>query len=149
MKFSDVIIAAAFLFVVSLMLDSILFVVVAPLNIGSMIIVAAIISSLVISLIAGYVFAVQIREESRLRAIGSIVILATAGMMLFVVGWFANPLAATSMKDAMQDIYSTGSWTNTDWFAYLAFTQTWEILLTVVFDFIGLYAGSMLKPKKT
>jgi hypothetical protein len=149
LKFSDVIIAAAFLFVVTLLLDAILFVSFASLNNSSMIIVAGIISTLITSIIAGYVFAVQIREESRLRAIGSIVILAAAGMMIFLVGWNAIPLTSPAMVDAMRSTFSTGGWTNFDWFAYTAFTMFVDVILTMVFAFVGLYVGSILKPKKT
>jgi hypothetical protein len=149
LKFSDVIIAAAFLFVVTLLLDAVLFVSFASLNNSSMILVAGIISTLITSIIAGYVFAAQIREESRLRAIGSIVILAAAGMLIFLVGWSANPLASPGMVDLLQSMFSTGNWTNFDWFAYTAFTQFVDVILTMFFAFVGLYVGSMLKPKKT
>ena len=149
MKFSDVIIAAVFLFVVTLLLDSILFVLFASLNNSYMIIISGIISALIISIITGYVFAMQIREEKRLRAIGSITILAAAGTLIFAVGWFAIPLVNPAMVDFIQSMFSTGSWTNFDWLAYTAFTMFLFVTLTAVFAFFGLYVGSMLKPKKT
>jgi hypothetical protein len=148
LKFGDVIIAAAFLFVVTLLLDAILFVSFASLNNSSMIIVAGIISALITSIITGYVFAMQIREESRLRAIDSIVILAAAGILIFLVGWNAIPLVSPAMVDAMQSMFSTSSWTNFDWLAYTAFTMFVYTILTMVFAFVGLYVGSILKPKK-
>jgi hypothetical protein len=46
-------------------------------------------------------------------------------------------------------MFSTSSWTNFDWFAFTAFTQFVYVILTMVFAFVGLYVGSMLKPKKT
>ena len=149
MKFGDVIIAAVFLFVVTLLLDSILFVLFASLNNSYMIIISGIISALIISIITGYVFAMQIREEKRLRAIGSITILGAAGTMIFAVGWFAIPLVNPAMTDFIQSMFSTGSWTNFDWLAYTAFTMFLFVTITMTFAFVGLYVGSMLKPKKT
>ena len=149
MKFSDVIIAAVFLFVVTLLLDSILFVLFASLNNSYMIIIAGIISALITSIITGYLFAMQIREEKRLRAIGSITILGAAGTMIFAVGWFAIPLVNPAMTDFIQSMFSTGSWTNFDWLAYTAFTMFLFVTITMTFAFAGLYVGSMLKPKKT
>ena len=150
MKFSDVVIAAASLFVSSLLFDAVLFVLFAPLNNNSMTIVAGIISTIVTSLIVGYVFAMQIKEESRPKAIGSIVILSTVGLMIFLVAFFGAPLASPAFKDSIQSTFSTGSWTNYDWLAYFALTVAIDVVLSVVVNFIGLYAGSMLrKPKKT
>ena len=148
MKFSDVIIAAALLFVVAMLLDGFLFVPFAPLK-NYMDFVAAIIGNLIVSIVVGYLFAVQIREESRLRATGSIVLLATAGFMIFAVGWSANPLASPAVKDMLQSMFSTAAWTDYDWYAYTAFVMGLVIILFVVLCFVGLYAGSMLKPKKT
>jgi hypothetical protein len=149
LKFSDVIMAAALLFVVIMLLDGFLFVPFAPLK-SSMILVADVIGGLIISIVVGYLFAVQIREESRLRAIGSIILLATAGMMIFAVGWSANPLASPAVKDMMQSVFSTGGWTDYDWFAYTALMIGLVIILFVVLGFVGLYVGSMLrKPKKS
>ena len=148
MKFSDVIMAAALLFVVGLVLCGPLFVLFAPLK-SSMTSVASIIAVLIVSIIVGYLFAVQIREESRLRAIGSIVLLATAGLMIFMVGWYANPLASPAIKDSIQSIFNTSGWTDYDWFAYTALVMGLEIILFVVLGFVGLYVGSMLKQKKT
>jgi TctA family transporter len=148
LKFSDVIIAAALLFVVGLVLSALLFVPFIPLK-NYMSSVASIIAGLIASIIVGYLFAVQIREESRLRAIGSIVLLAVAGVMIFLVGWSANPLASPAFKDAMQSMFNTSGWTDYDWFGYTAFAMALDIIIFVVVGFVGLYVGSMLKPKKT
>jgi hypothetical protein len=143
-----VVIAAALLFVLSLVLNGILFVPFAPLK-SSMSLVAGIISCLVTSIIVGYVFAEQIREESRLRAIGSILTLTTAGLLIFLAAWFATPLASPAIKDSMQSMFHTSGWTDYDWFAYSALVMALDIVLSAVLDFVGLYVGSMLKPKKT
>ena len=148
MKFSDVIMAAALLFVVGIVLTGILFVPFASLK-GLMSLVAGIIAGLIVSIIVGYLFAVQIREESRLRAIASIILLATAGVLIFAVGWFANPLVSPAIQDAMQSMFNTSGWTYYDWFAYTAVVMALDIIVFVVASFVGLYVGSMLKPKKT
>jgi len=148
LKFSDVIMAAALLFVVTLLLDAFLFVPFAPLK-NYMTLAASVIGGLIASIIVGYLFAVQIREESRLRAVGSIVLLAVAGVMIFFVGWSANPLASPAMKDTMQSIFSTSGWTDYDWYAYTALVTALDIIIGVVLGFVGLFVGSMLKPKKT
>jgi hypothetical protein len=148
LKFSDVIMAAALLFVVGIVLTGVLFVPFVSLE-SLMSLVAGIIAGLIVSIIVGYLFAVQIREESRLRAIGTIVLLATAGVLIFAVGWFANPLASPAIYDAMRSMFNTSMWTAYDWFAYTAVVMALNIAVFVVASFVGLYVGSMLKPKKT
>jgi len=148
LKFSDVVMAAALLFVVGIVLTGVLFAPFVSLQ-GHMSLVAGVIAGLVVSIIVGYVFAVQIREESRLRAIGSIILLATAGVLIFAVGWFANPLAIPAIRDAMQGMFNTSAWTDYDWFAYTAIVMAVNIIVFVVTSFVGIVVGSMLKPKKT
>ena len=140
--------AAALLFVAGILLIGVLFVPFIPLK-SYMDFVAGIIGSLIVSIIVGYLFAVQIREESSLRAMGSIVLLATAGVLIFIVGWLANPLVSPAAKDAMQSMFSTGGWTDYDWAAYTAVVMALETIIFVVVSFVGLYIGSLLKPKKT
>jgi len=148
LKFSDMIMVAALLFVVGLLLDSFLFVPFASLK-GAGGWVASAIAVLLVSIIVGYLFAVKIKEESTLRAIGSIVLLATVAFMIFLVGWSANPLASPAMKDSLQSTFSTGAWTDYDWYAYTAFMMGLDLVIFAVLGFVGLYLGSMLKPKKT
>ena len=148
MKFSDVIMAAALLFLAGILLIGFLFLPFTPLK-SYMDLVAGIIGTLIVSIIVGYLFALQIREESRLRAIGSIVLLATTGVLIFLAGWFANPLVSPEAKDAMQSMFSTGGWTSSDWAAFTAVVMGLETILFAVVSFVGLNIGSMLKPKKT
>jgi len=147
LKFSDMIMVAALLFVAGLLLDSFLFVPFVPLK-SSGGWVASAIAVLIISIIVGYLFAAKIKEESTLRAIGSIVLLATVGFMIFLVGWNANPLASPAIKDGIQSIFKTAGWTDYDWYAYTALVQALEILFFVVVNFVGLYVGSMLNRKR-
>ena len=151
MKFSDVGIATASIVLFGLLLDAVLLVVFIPLNSNSMSdLLAFIIAVLVASLIVGYVFALKIQEASRIRAIGSIVVLSAFTLMLFVMVWIANPLANPWFKDSLESMFNTSGWTNYDWSAYSALAVSVDVVVGLVLSFIGLYAGSMLrKPKKT
>jgi hypothetical protein len=148
LKFSDVVMAAAFLFMVGIVLTGVLFVPFVSLK-SLMSLVAGVVAGLIVSIIVGFLFAVQIREESRLRAIGSIILLATVGVLIFAVGWFGNPLVSPAIYDAMRSMFNTSMWTAYDWFAYTAVVMALNIVVFVVASFVGLYVGSMLKPKKT
>ena len=150
MKFSDVIIAAASLFVISLIIDVFLTVGLVGWNTLWDEPVSVIIAVLATSLVIGYVFALKIQEGSRVGAIWSIVVLNTALLMIFTAAFFAIPTASPAIKDVMQRIFSTSGWTDYDWYAYIALFQIVFMVLSLVLSFIGLYAGSMLrKPKKT
>ena len=149
MKFSDVVIATASLVLIGFLLDAVLKVAFVPLNSTTSELFAWIIAFLVASLIVGFVFALRIQDDSRIRTIGSIVVLSSFALMLFVMVWFANPLASPAIKDAMQSMFNTSGWKDYDWFAYTAVVMALNIIVFVVASFVGLYVGSMLKPKKT
>lgn len=154
LKFSDVITAVASLIVVEILLDFV-FLAVFVLSISYLgTYVAAILSFLVGSLIIGYVFAAKIQEESKMGAIGRIVILSTVVVLLFVMGLFAaNPYFGTEIIEGLENMFSTSGWTTRDWLAYsqlgIIMVLTANISLSLVFNFIGLYVGSMLKQKKS
>ncbi len=149
MKFSDVVVATASLVLTGFLLDFVLKGVFVLLNSTMSEILAFGIALLVASLIVGYVFALKIQDESRIRAIGSIVVLSSFMLMLFLFAWIANPIASPWVKDSLENLFNTSGWTNYDWSAYLALAVTLEVVLALVLSFIGLYAGSMLrKPKK-
>jgi len=150
LKFSDVVIATASLVLIGLALDAVLKVLFIPLNSNEGELLAYIIAWLVASLIVGYVFALKIQDESRIRAIGGIVVLSAFTLMFFLGVWIANPLASPWFKESLESMFNTSGWTNYDWSAYTALVTTVDIVFGLVFSFIGLYAGSMLrKPKKT
>jgi len=151
LKFSDVVMATASLVLIGLALDAILLVAFIPLNSNSMSdLLAYIIAWLVASLIVGFVFALKIQDESRIRTIGSIVVLSAFTLMFFLGIWIANPLASPWFKDSITSMFKTSGWTNHDWSAYAALVITVDFVVGLVVSFIGLYAGSMLrKPKKT
>jgi hypothetical protein len=149
LKFSDVVVATASLVLIGFLLDFALKGVFVLLNSTMSEILAYGIAFLVASLIVGYVFALKIQDESRIRAIGSIVVLSSFMLMLFLFAWIANPIASPWVKESLENLFNTSGWTNYDWSAYLALAMTLEVVLALLLSFIGLYAGSMLrKPKK-
>ena len=78
LKFSDVSIATASINLIGLTLESVLMAVFVPLNSNMMSdTLAFVIGFLVASLIVGYVFALKIQEEARIRAVGVINVLST------------------------------------------------------------------------
>jgi hypothetical protein len=151
LKFGDVVTAVASLVVISILYDSALLAVSVPMIMirwGT--VVAGILSILVASLIVGYLFAVKIQEESRRGAIGRIVVLSTVVLTFFTMALLANPLASPAIKESLDSMFSTSGWTNYDWFVVMVMVVALEAVIALVFGFIGLYAGLMLrKPKKT
>jgi hypothetical protein len=154
-KFGDVITAVASLTVISILLDFVFLAVFVPMASSWGLDVANILSILVASLIVGYVFAVKIQEKSRMGSIGRIVILSTVVMMFATMTSLAvNPYMGPYMNEGLESMYSTSGWTAMDWVGYshvvLIMIVAVNCVFALVFSFIGLYAGSMLrKPKKT
>ena len=150
MKFGDVVTAVASLAVIVTLLDAVLLGVFVPLMGGGGTDVAGILSTLVASLIVGYVFALKIQEESRMGTIASIVVLFAVVSMLATLAFIANPLASPAVQENINKMLSTSGWTNYDWFNAVFMVLALNVVVALVFSFIGLYAGSMLrKPKKS
>jgi len=146
LKFSDVTMATVSLVLMGLILDAFLLVAFGSLNSNSTSnLLAFIISFLASSLVVGYVFALKIQEESRIKTIGVIVILSTFTFMLFLGVWIANPFASPWFKDTLNNDFNTSGWTNYDWAAYSALIVSVDAIITLGITFIGLYAGSMLR----
>jgi hypothetical protein len=156
LKFGNVVLAVALMEVISVLIDFVLFaVLISPLGSRWGLNVSSIVAGLVASLLAGYVFALRIQEESRIRSVAEITVLggfvqAFAVMIVFPT----NPYYAAWTKETLQSMFQTGSWTTMDWFAYeeLALTEmlVLNVVLALVLGFVGLYAGSLLrKPKKS
>ena len=113
--------------------------------------VDSILSFLVSTLIVGYVFAGKIREESRMVSIGKIVVLsAVLTMFATMIGVSATGHYNAWVDESLRNMYSTGSWTNTDWVAFehmmLVEWAVFPVVYALVSSFIGLYLGSMRKP---
>ena len=150
MKFSDVIVAMASLFVVAWVINTLLNFVLVPASTSYGGDVAYILSVLISAPIVGYVFAGKMREESRIASIGKVVVLFTV-LMIFVMtmGAMARhyPLF---IDEQLSNMYNTSSWTNAQWFWYettfLMLVATVYAVFSLLFGFIGLYLGSMRRP---
>ena len=151
MKFSDVILATAALVLFALILDAILEVAFVPLKPNTTSdTLSFIISVLAVSLVVGYVFALKIQEESRVKAVLGITVLTSFLAIFFFAIWIASPFGSPWFKDTLNSLFNTSGWTDYEWSAYSALVVSLDIVILFVLGFIGLYAGSMLrKPKKT
>jgi hypothetical protein len=154
LKSSTVIIAAVSLILVGLILDAILLVAFIPLDSGlTSDLLALIISFLVASLVVGYVFALKIQEESRIKAVGVIVVLSAFALLMFYSIWIASGFAYYWFQGFLSSIFnkSVDTMTPYELNAYSALLVSLVVIISSVIDFIGLYAGSMLRrpPAKT
>jgi len=151
LKFSDVIIATVSLFLLGFILDTFLMVAFGSLSASSTSdTLAFVISTLVASLVVGYVFALKIQEESRIRATGVITVLTAFTLLVFMAIAIANNFAYPWMKDSINSMFNRTTWTDYDLNAYAAFSLSVQTIIGLVIAFIGLYVGSMFrKPKKT
>jgi ABC-type long-subunit fatty acid transport system fused permease/ATPase subunit len=156
LKFGNVILTVASIAVIEIMLDFVLGVALIP-SVGSYwgMNSAAIISMLIAALFVGYIFAMKIQEESRIRATGKISVLSAAVMAFSVVmSAAANPYYKDWMEETLKSMFTTNAWTKADWYVYgqlsLMTVVVLNVVLALVLTFIGVYAGSMLrKPKKS
>jgi hypothetical protein len=148
LKFSDVIIATVSLVLFGLILNGFLLVAFGSLSASSTSdTLASIISFLVASLVVGYVFALKIQDESRIKAIGVIVVLSAFALLIFISIWMATPFAYNSEQDFLNSMFNrtTSSWSHYDLNAYAALAGSVEVIMGIVIIFIGLYIGSMLR----
>jgi len=149
LKFGDVITAVASLAVIYIVLDFVLFVVVITVNTYWGPDISTVVSVLVASLIVGYMFAAKIHEESRRGAIGRIVVLSTLVLTFYTMALFANPYMDTAVQESLESMFSTSGWTTWDWVAYsqllMGMVVALNAVFVLVFGFVGLYAGSMLR----
>jgi ABC-type spermidine/putrescine transport system permease subunit I len=112
--------------------------------------VSFVIAVLVISLIVGYVFALKIQEQSRMKATGLIVVLSAFTMLVFISIWMANGFAYPWFRDSLNSMFNRTAWTDYDLEGYAALNVSFLVIIYMVLSFIGLYLGSMLrKPTKT
>jgi hypothetical protein len=156
LKFGDVILAVATTAVLGFLVSTVLLMfLVSPLGAYWGQNTSGILAWLISGLLAGYIFAVKIQEESRIRAVGKItVLLAFVILLALMIMAAGNSYYAAYTKENLQSMFQTGSWTTTDWFVYenlaTSVYVSLNVVLTLVLGFIGLYAGSMLrKSKKT
>jgi hypothetical protein len=155
LKFGDVILAVATAAVIDVVVVAVLLtVLVPPLGSSWGLNVAAFVSIIVAGLLVGILFAGQIQEESRMKAVGQIAVLAAfVELFAVLIAFPTNGYYGAWTTETLQGMFSTGAWTTVDWFTYEGMMTYWyvalNVVLTFVLGFIGLYAGSMLrKPKK-
>jgi len=151
LKFADVVIAVALLAVIATFLLFGFGIVLIPVSTYYGPDLASILSVLVASLIVGYVFALERREESRMSSIGKVLLLFVALLLVTILAEYgAIGHASAAIDDMLRSTYSTSSWTNTDWFAYeelwLSYSAALSAAVGLVFGFVGLYVGSIRKP---
>lgn len=152
LKFSDVVMAVASTFVVYWLLYAFLMAV--SLSVVWGIYVATYVSPLLSAIVVGYIFAGKIKEESRIRSIGKVVVLTVVLVMLVYYVSYVIGHSGTAIDEFLRNTFSTGSWTTMDWVRYETMYTMVNTAAVAVFvallSFIGLYVGSMLeKPKKT
>ncbi len=145
MKFRDQIMAATSVVLFTLLLDFVLKGALIPLNSPMVEMLAWALSCLVAPIFVGYVFALKIYEDGRVKTIGSVVVLSSFALMLFLVAWFANPLASPWIKEQLVRLFDTNDWTNYVWSAFSALAIGLDVVIALVLSFIGLYIGSMLR----
>ena len=148
MKFSDVVMATASTFVIYWLLYAVLMIV--SLSVIWGVYVATYVSPLISAMVVGYVFAGKIREESRMRSIGKIVVLSTVLVMLVYYMSYTIGHTGAFIDESLGNMFSTGSWTTLDWVRYETMYVMVNTAAVAVFaallDFVGLYVGSMHKP---
>jgi ABC-type uncharacterized transport system permease subunit len=146
LKFSNVIMATVSLLLIFTILDGFLLVAFIPLNSSSLSDTSAtIISLLVASLVVGYVFASKIQEESRIKAIGAIVVLSAFSFLIGYSIWIADPSVSPWSTESLNSMFNTNGLSNYDKAAYSSLVASLITIIALVIDFVGLYAGSMLR----
>jgi hypothetical protein len=151
LRFGEIIVAVALATVVFVFVEFALAIVFIP-TVGYVwgLDVAAIVSLFVATLAVGVVFAGQIKED-RMGSIGRILVLSVVVLIFAaMMGFAANGSYSAYVQDSLRSMYSdTASWTSTQWFTYeqmmLIGNLAFNAGLGLVFGFVGLYAGSMLR----
>jgi len=151
LKFGDVVMCVASIAVVFVLVYSVLGMALVPsMDSYTGQNIAGLVSMLVAGLVAGFVFAGNIQEESRIRAVGKIAVLfAFVTMFVVLIGFSGNSYYGAWVKEGLQSMYSTGAWKTMDWFVYQQLVtflnMALNAVLALVLSFIGLYVGSMLR----
>jgi hypothetical protein len=146
LKFGNVIIAMVSLVLLGLILDAFLMVGFISMNndrLASML--SLIIAFLVSSLVVGYVFALRIQEDSRIKATGVIDVLSTFTLLIFDSIWICNTYGSEWFIQDLNNAFNTSGWTPYEYAAHTALLVSMVAIIAFVVIFIGLYAGSMLR----
>jgi len=150
LRFGDVVTAVASLVVILVLVDFLLGIVLIPaigLDWGGY--VTGAVSIFLTAFIVGYVFARKIWEEAGMEAIAKITVLGAVLMVFYVVNFPALGDWTPAVKEAIQKAHPTSTFSTSQWVTLesMALTQTVAInmVMAIVFGFIGLYVGSMLR----
>jgi len=151
LKFGDVVMAVASAFVIYFLLYAVLALMLISVNWG--LYAATYASPLLAAVVVGYAFAEKIREESRIKSIGKIVVLLTVLVMFIYWTSYSIGHASAFIDEYLKNTFSTDSWTTMDWASYetmyISVNTAAVAVFAAVLDFIGLYVGLMLrKPTK-
>jgi ABC-type multidrug transport system permease subunit len=146
LRFGNAVIAMVSLVLLGLILDAFLMVGFVPMNNDSLAaMLAALIAFLVSSLVVGYVFALKIQENSRIRAIGIIDVLSTFTILIFELIWTCNVYGSEWFQEDFNNMFKPSNWRPYEYAAYTALYVSILAIFAFVVIFIGLYVGSMLR----
>jgi hypothetical protein len=104
-----------------------------------------IIASLISSLVVGYVFALKIQEDSRIKAVGVVDVLSTFTVLVLVLIWICNTYGAEWFMKQLDNLFSPSGWTPYEYAAHTGLLLSFHTIIGFVIIFIGLYVGSMLR----
>jgi hypothetical protein len=147
LKFGDIVIAAASTFVIYVLLYTVL--TIAFLSVDWGFYVAGYVSPLLAAVAVGYIFAEKIKQESRIKSIGKIVVLLT--VLVVFVYWTSYSIGhmGAFIDESLANTFTTSSWTTMDWCRYetmyTVVNTTVVAVLAALLNIIGFYAGSTLK----
>ncbi len=154
MKFGDVVTAVASLVVILVLMEFLLGMVLVPSGLDPSGNITSIISIFLTSLFVGIVFARRIWAEAGIETIGKITLLGSVLMVYYTVNFPALGDWTPAVKEAIQKANPTSTFSTSQWLTFETMTLlevvVINMVMAIVFGFIGLYIGSMLrKPKKT
>ncbi len=154
MRFGDIIIAVASLFLVTFLISYPLeIVLIQILGLSLAPTIGALVSVLLGGLIIGYIFSRKI-GNNRKEAIVTISILFTVLMIFSII--LNNAVLGNYFTDWVNETYQesnpTESLTSFEWFVvgglFIGSQMFMNIIILFVFSFIGLYSGSTLRKKR-
>lgn len=152
MRFGEIVTAVASWTFVYILLELVMLAVMVPVNSCWGPDISTIVSLLVASLIVGYTFAAKINEESGIGAISRIAVLSTVMLMFLTMASMVNPYTGVAVKEGLESMFATSGWTTWDWVAYsqliMVMLVALNVVLALVFSFVGLYASSLLRKRK-
>jgi high-affinity Fe2+/Pb2+ permease len=106
-----------------------------------------IIAFLISSLVVGYVFALKIQEDSRIKATAVIDVLSTFTALVFDSVWVCNIYGSEWFTEDFNNVFKPplSGWTPYAYAAHAAVLVSIVAIIAFVITFIGVYAGSMLR----